>query len=216
MSQSADQRLLDALRLLLVPGVGPRIQQSLVDYFGSPGAVFKANGKQLAEVPGVGPKLNRELLNRDWIEAAQRQLAQCREAGVDLLRIEDDCYPRSLKEIHDAPQILYCRGTVEPRDDLSKGIECSRHCSVYGRQTAQRLASSLARAGMTIVSGLARGIDAAAHRGAMEVGGRTLAVLGTGVTNIYPPEHQDLAAQVTEHGALICLLYTSPSPRDRG
>jgi DNA processing protein len=108
-----------------------------------------------------------------------------------------------LREIHDPPALLFVRGHLVPEDALSIAIVGTRHCSHYGRQTAERLAAGLARAGLTVVSGLARGIDAAAHQGALKAGGRTLAVLGSGVLNVYPPEHVNLAEQVAAAGAVI-------------
>jgi DNA processing protein len=112
-----------------------------------------------------------------------------------------------LKEIHDPPPVLFARGTIEPRDALAIALVGSRHGTQYGLAQAERLAGSLARAGLTIISGLARGIDAAAHRGALSAGGRTIAVLGSGLSNIYPPEHGLLADEVAAAG---CLISESP------
>jgi len=123
-----------------------------------------------------------------------------------------DSYPRLLKEIFDPPTILYCRGTLQPRDELAIAIVGSRRCTLYGRQQAERLGRELARAGMTIVSGLARGIDAAAHCGALEAGGRTLAVSATGLTNLYPPEHRELADQIAEQGAIVTEFRLNQQP----
>jgi DNA processing protein len=108
-----------------------------------------------------------------------------------------------LTEIHDAPSVLFCRGELLPRDNLAIGIVGSRRCTLYGKQQAEKLAGMLARSGMTVVSGLARGIDAAAHRGALAAKGRTIAVSATGLDVIYPPEHVDLARQVAESGAIV-------------
>ena len=114
-----------------------------------------------------------------------------------------------LRKIHDPPGVLFVRGEILPSDGLAVAIVGTRHATQYGLAQAERLAAGLARAGYTIVSGLARGIDAAAHRGALKAGGRTLAVLGSGVLNIYPPEHEQLAAEVIAQGALL-----SESPPD--
>jgi DNA processing protein len=134
--------------------------------------------------------------------------------GIDLVLRDDPAYPPALGRICDPPGVLFCRGKLEPRDELAVAIVGSRRCTVYGRQQAERLAGVLARAGLTIVSGLARGIDAAAHRGALEAGGRTLAVLGTGLAKIYPPEHAELAAAVAQNGAVLAEgpLDTAPLP----
>ena len=127
----------------------------------------------------------------------------CAVAGISILTDRDPAYPRVLREIHDPPGVLYVRGEILPQDAVAIAIVGARHATHYGIAQAERLASSLARGGVTIISGLARGIDAAAHRGALTGGGRTLAVLGSGLANIYPPEHAELAEQVAAHGAVI-------------
>jgi DNA processing protein len=203
MSSEADSPLLAALRLSLVDGVGPRTRQALLDWFTSADAVFQASSGDLLEVDGVGPKIAAAIVAAAHSQEAERELARCREMGVELLTRDNPPYPPALARICDAPGVLYCRGQTEPRDELAVAIVGSRRCTVYGRQQAERLAGALARAGVTIVSGLARGIDAAAHRGALEAGGRTLAVLGTGLARIYPPEHVELAASVSRQGAVL-------------
>ena len=195
--------LLDLLRLNLVPGIGPRMQHALLDHFGSPGHVLRASETQLRQVGRIGVKLARAIRDHARSEDARLELERCREHGIDLIARTADGYPASLVTIHDAPPLLYCRGRLEPRDSLAIAIVGSRRCSLYGRQTAERLASSLARTGMTIVSGLARGIDAAAHRGALEANGRTIAVMGTGVLKIYPSEHSELATSIASSGAIV-------------
>ncbi|MFN0056467.1 MAG: DNA-processing protein DprA [Planctomycetales bacterium] len=195
--------LLADLRLHLVSGVGPRIQQALRERFGSADRIFEATPEELLDVSGVGPKVAAAILAARQGTYAEREWNRCQELGLRLLACNDPEYPPPLTEIHDPPGILYCRGGVEARDSLAVAIVGSRRCTVYGRQQAEKLAAGLATAGMTIVSGLARGIDAAAHRGALAAGGRTIAVLGTGLDRIYPPEHVELADQVAAHGALL-------------
>jgi DNA processing protein len=198
-----DPDVLAAIRLNLVAGIGPRIQRALCDHFDSPAHVLDATPQELQAVPGVGPKLVSAIVEARATDAAEREVARCREAGIRLILSSDADYPRMLGEICDAPQVLYCRGEMQPRDHLAIAIVGSRRCTVYGRQQAERLADGLSRAGVTIVSGLARGIDSAAHRGALSAGGRTLAVMATGLAHMYPPEHADLASEVAAHGALI-------------
>src|SRR6185503_18647718 len=115
----------------------------------------------------------------------------------------EDAYPKALRTIPDPPGVLFVRGEIRPSDGIAVAIVGTRHATQYGLAQAERLATGLARCGYTIVSGLARGIDAAAHRGALKAGGRTLAVLGSGVLNIYPPEHESLAAEIAGHGAIV-------------
>ncbi len=195
--------LLANLRLALVPGVGPVTRQALLERFGSAEAVLAAAPSQLREVAGVGTTLARKIVAANDEVDAERELNLCREHGVTILADTDPLYPRLLREIHNPPAFLFVHGEVKSEDALAVAIVGTRHASTYGRQQAERLAAGLARAGLTIVSGLARGIDAAAHRAALQAGGRTLAVLGSGVLNIYPPEHQGLADEIRACGALI-------------
>ena len=209
-----DDEVLDLLRLNLVPGVGPRMQRNLLDFFGSAEDIFKADLRLLEQVEGIGPKLARLISVAKNSDDAVNEWRQCCERNVSLFRNGEGSYPRNLSEISDAPMLLYGRGTIEPRDDLAVAIVGSRRCTHYGLQQAEKIARSLAMAGITVVSGLARGIDAAAHRGALAGGGRTIAVLATGLLNIYPPEHLDLAKDVAASGALVCemKLNQHPSP----
>lgn len=195
--------ILDALQLTLVPGIGSRMYQLLVDRFGSPGAVLEASIAQLREVSGIGPKLAMTIVAEGTPAAARAEWERCRAAGARLLLRGGDDYPPPLDRIPDPPGVLYCRGDWRPADELAIGIVGSRHCTPYGRQQAERLAGGLARAGITVVSGLARGIDGAAHQGALDAGGRTLAVCATGLGTIYPPEHAELAIDITHSGALL-------------
>jgi len=209
-----DPHVLAALRLCLVDGVGPRIRESLLARFGSAAAIFAAPQTELLDVDGVGPKIAAAIVAAGHARQAEAELARCAELGIDLVTRDSPQYPQALGRIHDPPGVLYCRGTIEPRDELAVAIVGSRRCTVYGRQQAERLAGALARAGVTIISGLARGIDAAAHRGALEAGGRTIAVLGTGLASIYPPEHAELATSVARQGSVLTemSLDTAPLP----
>lgn len=198
-----DQIVVDAVRLMLVSGIGPRLQQLLIARFGSPAAVFQAPPDELRAVDGIGPKILTALGEARHSDAAEKEVARCRELGVNLLHVDDAGYPPMLAEICDAPHVLYCRGDIVEQDQLAVAIVGSRRCTLYGRQQAERFAGALARAGMTVVSGLARGIDAAAHRGALNAGGRTIAVAATGLAKVYPPEHAELAAEISRQGAIL-------------
>jgi len=168
---------------------------------------------QLQQVQGVGTKLAAAIqIGRDCT-AAKQELARCREMRIDLFAKSSPPYPKMLAEICDAPSILYSRGTLEPRDQLAVAIVGSRRCTLYGEQQAERLARTLANSGITIISGLARGIDAAAHRGALKAGGRTIAVAATGLATVYPPEHRELAEAVSEQGALVSEASLSQQPK---
>lgn len=195
--------LADALRLSLVAGVGPRLRKALLEEFGTASAVFAASPSDLRRVQGIGTELTRRIAVAKEDIDVQAQLDLCAASGIAILTDLDPTYPRMLREIYDPPGILFMRGEILPCDAISIAIVGSRHATQYGLAQAERLAGSLARAGITIVSGLARGIDAAAHRGALAAGGRTLAVLGGGLLNMYPPEHAPLADEVALHGAVL-------------
>lgn len=200
---TATDTLADAVRLSLVSGVGPRLRKALLDAFGTASAALAAAPADLRGVPGIGAQLARRIAAaKDEIDV-QAELDRCAAHGIRILTDHDDDYPRALREIHDPPAVLYLRGQILPQDALAIAIVGARHATHYGITQAERLAGSLARAGLTITSGLARGIDAAAHRGALAAGGRTLAVLGSGLLNLYPPEHAELAEAVVAGGALI-------------
>jgi len=201
--ESSADGLVDTLRLALVPGVGPRIRQLLLERFGSARAVLGAAPSDLREVRGVGPKLVRKIVAAGEEIDAEGEIALCRQHDVTILTETDDAYPRVLREIPDPPGVLFVRGKLTGDDALAIGMVGTRHATPYGLRQAERLAGSLARAGLTIVSGLARGIDAAAHRGALGAGGRTIAVLASGVLNVYPPEHAKLADDVIAQGAVL-------------
>ncbi len=202
-SSSNGEALADALRLSLIPGVGPRLRKALLEAFGSAGAVLAAAPSELRGVPGVGSALTRRIaVAREEIDV-QAQLDLCAAHNIRILTDQDDDYPRSLREIYDPPGILFVRGQILPQDAIAMAIVGSRHATQYGLAQAERLAASLARAGMTITSGLARGIDGAAHRGALAAGGRTIAVLGSGVLNLYPPEHAELSLEIAARGAVV-------------
>ena len=195
--------LLDCLRLHMVPGIGPRHSQLLFDHFGSAQAVLSASIGQLQEVEGIGPQIANSIAAVKLGRDAEQELAEAQRLGVKFLRRGTDEYPQAVQRICDPPLLLYCQGDLQPRDELAVAIVGARRCTVYGKQQAEKLAAALAQAGVTIVSGLARGIDAAAHQGALSVDGRTIAVMGTGLAEIYPPEHRELAEQVVAHGAML-------------
>lgn len=206
-----DPALLDLLRLTMVPGVGPKTCRVLIERFGSASKVLDASESSLRDVPGVGPRVAEKVVRARRDVDAATEMEDCRRMGVRVVPRGADGYSPLLGDIPDPPALLYVRGSIEPADQLSIALVGSRKCTPYGLRIAERLAASLARVGLTVVSGLARGIDAAAHRGALNAGGRTLAVLANGLGEVYPPEHADLAAEVIKAGALI-----SESPMRQG
>lgn len=196
--------ILAALRLTMIPGIGPRLQRTLLDRFGTPTKVLAAAERELSSVPGIGPKILSAIADAKRDSApAEEEFETCRNNGIDIVLRETDAYPGPLHEVPDSPLILYQRGAVYERDELAVAIVGSRNCTVYGRRQTERIAGGLARAGITIISGLARGIDSFAHHAAIKAGGRTIAVLGSGLLNIYPPEHEELAGDVAGAGAVV-------------
>lgn len=198
-----DEELRARVRLALISGIGPRLQSLLLARFGTARSVLAASASALHELPGIGGKLSRAIAQARETIDVDAELALCRAANVSVLTPNQAAYPRLLKELPDPPGALFTRGEILPQDGAALAIVGSRHATHYGQTQAERLAGALCRAGFTVVSGLARGIDAAAHRGALSAGGRTIAVLGSGILNIYPPEHQPLADDVASSGALI-------------
>jgi DNA processing protein len=175
--------------------------------------VLSAAPGDLRQLPGIGAKLTRAIATAtDCVDVAA-EMQRCREHSIRLLAQEHPAYPRRLQEITDAPSMLYCRGSLETSDELAIAIVGTRHATSYGIRQAERLSHGLALAGFTVISGMARGIDAAAHRGALSAGGRTVAVLGSGLLNLYPPEHGELSLEIAAHGALLTEYPTLQSPK---
>ncbi len=202
MPQS-DSDLHDLLALSLVPGLGPRLTQALLNRFGSASAARRATPSELEQIPHIGAKLANSFVEAMRSADPSSELQRAERHNVQLLPRWSPDYPVRLGELPDSPHLLYVRGTITASDAHAVAIVGSRRCTAYGQRTATRLAGGLARAGYTVVSGLALGIDGASHRGALEAGGRTLAVLAGGLSAIYPPEHVELAEQVAANGALI-------------
>ncbi len=185
-----------------VRGIGPARLRALLDFFGSIEAAWHAPEDALRDV-GLDRRSLANLLEARSRLDLSAELARVQRAGIDVFTWEDGRYPERLKAINDPPPVLYVRGELRPEDDWAVAMVGTRRASAYGREAARVLAADLARAGVTIVSGLATGIDTQVHRAAIEAGGRTIAVLGSGVDIIYPWENSKLAGEIVQHGALI-------------
>lgn len=183
----------------------------LHDYFGSFSAVYEADFFEYAKIEGIGPF--SELGNKS-LDRAEKILEDCDRLGIDIISYYDDRYPKRLKEIDNAaPSLLYVRGKFPPVDHmLTVGIVGARRSSLYGNHCATSIAEELARQGTIIVSGMARGIDTAAHRGALKAEGDTIAVLGCGADVCYPPENHELKRIIESHGAVISELAPGTKP----
>jgi DNA processing protein len=191
------------LALGLIPGVGSVLFKRLLDRFKTPEAVFSAPMKELLRIEGLGEKVAREILNGPMEKRVEEESSLLGKVGGKIVTLKDDGYPRRLKDIYDPPALLYVRGELRREDTLAIAIVGSRKTSPYGRWITEKIGEDLARHGVTVVSGMARGIDSVAHMGALQGGGRTIAVLGCGVDVIYPLENRNLFYQIIEHGAVL-------------
>jgi len=208
--------LADWIALNMIRGIGPRTANQLIDRFGTPAQVFAASRLSL-EKEGIKPETIQELHDSEILEKANAEIERLEQLGAIVITLEDEDYPPLLREIYDPPIALYIRGDlkkVSARPCLA--VVGSRRCSTYGINAAQSLSRDLAQNGLTIVSGLARGIDAAAHRGALEAGGLTIAVVGTGLEMTYPKEHKKLEEEIAASGAVVSEfpLGTPPLPQN--
>lgn len=193
-------------QLALTEGIGPILLRRLVDRAGSAEAACAATETLLREIEGIGGRKATSIARalREARELADRELDRVASLSLRVICPDDADFPPLLRDIPDPPAVLWLRGTIEPRDLNAVAIVGSRRCSLYGREQAERFASLLASAGVTVVSGGARGIDSSAHRGAIRVaGGRTIAVLGSGIDVPYPPENQSLFEQIAARGAVL-------------
>lgn len=186
----------------LVKGIGAARLRLLLNYFGDISIAWGATPQELRSA-GLSPKLVETFIRMRADVSLDKIWERLLELNILVLTWEDDAYPRRLKEIDQPPPVLYVRGSLIPDDEWAVAIVGTRRATPYGRQVTNDIASALARSGVTIVSGLARGVDAIAHKSALNAGGRTLAVLGCGVDRIYPPEHRSLASELMDSGSLI-------------
>ncbi|MDD5044405.1 MAG: DNA-processing protein DprA [Candidatus Omnitrophica bacterium] len=186
--------------------------QRLLECFGTLQKIIQARPSELTRIAGIGPELAGRisaLKKEDSVE----ELSRAKELGLQIITVRDEDYPQNLKEIYDPPILLYVKGKLSAKDDLSIAIVGSRRASFYGLNNAQKFAQDLADTGFTVVSGLARGVDTAAHKGALSAGGRTIAVIGSGFGQMYPPENKDLAEKIAQNGAVVSEFPVSMAPK---
>ncbi|HZV80715.1 MAG TPA: DNA-processing protein DprA [Geobacteraceae bacterium] len=188
--------------LRCIPHVGNVTYRRLLEKFGSPARVLAASFDELAAAKGVGPAAVASIRNHDYRRVAELEAEVFAKSGARLVTLLDDDYPSLLKEIPDPPPYLYLKGVL-PEAGTAIAVVGSRLASDYGLATTSRLSRELAEQGVTIISGLAQGVDAAAHRGALQVSGRTIGVLGCGIDQVYPPANRQLFREMAEHGAIV-------------
>ncbi len=191
------------IALNMVEHVGPVRLRQLLEHFGDAAAILRASRAELARVRGIGEETAEAITNWENTVDLPAELRRIRDFGCQVLIQSDDAYPPLLREIYDPPIVLYVKGALLPRDRNAIAMVGSRRTTHYGQESARRLAYQLAYCGVTVVSGGARGIDTAAHQGALAAKGRTVAVLGTGINLVFPPENADLFERIAAHGALL-------------
>ncbi len=202
----------EALILLnLIEGLGPVRIRSLLSHVGSAEDLFGASAEKLTRF-GLSESLVHAVLEAPRGGMLKEELDLIEKEGVILITFQDERYPKALKEIHDFPVVLYLKGGLQSDDRLALAIVGSRRATPYGLEMAERIAREITGYGFLVVSGFARGVDTAAHQGALSAGGRTVAVLGSGLSSIYPPENRSLVKEVSQHGALISEFPMSSPP----
>ncbi len=203
------------IALNMVDGVGPVRVRALRDRFGEPQAILEASKAELMQVEGVGEEVARSI--NGWREKVDldAELQRIEKAGVHVVTRDDPEYLKNLREIYDPPLVLYVKGILTERDALAIAVVGSRRTTLYGQDMARKLAYQLAEVGVTVVSGLARGIDTAAHNGALQAKGRTIAVIGCGIDVMYPAENQKLADEIVEKGGAVVTEFPFGVQPDR-
>ena len=203
---------LDLVRLNLVKGMTPRAAAVVLASFDNLRDAFAAKAGDLSSLPDIGPKLAANIAHPPGLSDARREVRRAGRLGAKIVHPGTTGYPERLREIPDPPVVLYVLGTPAT-DDEAVAVVGARRASVYGRVHAESIGRTLAAAGVTVVSGLARGVDGIAHRGALDVGGRTLAVLGSGLDRVYPAEHRGLAKEIARSGAVVSEFPLGTTPR---
>ena len=202
----------DLLRLSSVPRIGPHKIRALISYFGDPAEVLAFSQRELMGVKGIDKKLAANIAGHHGDPFAKEQLKRLNAVNGKIVTIWDKDYPDLLKKIYDPPALLYVLGDFRPEDKHAVAIVGTRHATPYGKQTAEGLSRDLARLGITVTSGLARGIDTVAHYATLQTGGRTMAVIGSGLDVPYPPENRKLMERIADQGAVVSEVPMGAKP----
>jgi DNA processing protein len=206
--------MLEWLSLQLIPGLGPVGCKGLIARFGDPGSVFRASLRELAGVEGVREEIARRIVKREPDPRAEEALRRAERVGARILRFTDPQYPASLREIRDPPLLLFARGKEIPPDIPLVAVVGSRNPTEYGARVAEKIGRGLASRGVGVASGMASGIDSAAHWGSLKGNGFSIAVLGTGIDVLYPDTNARLFERLIEKGSVVTELVpgTPPEP----
>jgi DNA processing protein len=200
------------IALRFVFGIGNINYKNLINHFGSPEKALQATADELAQVEGITSRAIESIRNFKPGTEIEHEIELIGRKSVTIITLNDPAYPENLKNIYDPPPFLYVKGSITKNDDNAIAVVGSRNASEYGISATERISRELARSGLTIVSGMARGIDSTAHYGALSVNGRTIAVLGSGIDVVYPPENRKLYESIAEHGAVISEVPIGTEP----
>src|SRR3954462_2689664 len=201
--------------LNMLPTMGPVRLRKLLEVFGTPENVLAAKRDQLRRVEGIGNEVADQISSWESIVDLGAELSRVGEFGATVITQESPSYPNSLRQIHSPPIVLYVWGEIQPRDHHAIGVIGSRRTTHYGMESAKKLSYQLAYAGLTVISGLARGIDTAAHQGALAAKGRTVGVIGSGLLNLYPPENAALAEKIRSGSGAVVSEFSMEIEPDR-
>ena len=199
----------------LVKGIGAVRLRSLLEAFDSDLQTAWNAPPEALKAAGLSPKLIASLVKLRKATSLEQVWERIQAKGIQILTWEDQGFPQRLRDVENAPPVLYIRGELAPEDEWAEAVVGTRRVTAYGRQVTEHICRVLAQSGVTVVSGLARGVDSIAHQTALEAGGRTLAVLGCGVDRVYPPEHRQLAEKIIASGALISDYPVGTPPEAR-
>ncbi len=216
MGVLSDKDILAWLALYLIPGLGNALIKRLIDRFGDPETVFEAGMTELMHVEGMRREVAGKIARRTLDKEAADEIRKAQHSRARIVVYTDPSYPALLREIHNPPMVLFVKGREIPHDKTFIGVVGSRNPTHYGRKAAEKIALGLARRGAGVASGLARGIDAAAHKGCLMGNSFTIGVLGTGIDVVYPPSNKGLFSQIEEKGAIMSEfpMGTPPEPRN--
>ncbi len=203
------------IALNMLPTMGPVRLRKLLQVFETPEKILSARGSALRAVEGIGTEVADQITGWEKVVDLPAELKRIRDFGAEVITAESPLYPRQLREIHAPPIVLYVWGELTERDQHAIGVIGSRRTTHYGTESAKKLSYQLAYAGLTVISGLARGIDTAAHQGALAAKGRTIAVIGSGLTNLYPPENAALADKIRAGNGAVVSEFSMEVEPDR-
>ena len=205
------EKIENLLRFTLTKDIGTITVNKLLKHFGMSERILGASEEELRSVRGLRSNQIRAVLNASKVDP-RHELELAAAEDVKIIAYDDPMYPKSLRYSPDPPYLLYVKGNLKPKDIKAIGVVGTRHASRYGRQQAEKFGRDLAHSGYTVISGLARGVDTLAHRGALCAGGRTVAVIGSGLKHVYPPENRDLMAEIVSTAAVISEFPMETSP----